>query len=64
MKKVIWRIGDMDKLQSLNRKIVTVTSLDDIEEKRNIAIKFIEHCGSGSSRRKKNRLGSAQGQKI
>ena len=55
MKKVIWRIGDVDKLQSFNRKIVTVTSLDDFEEKRNIAIKFIGHCGSGSSHRKKNR---------
>jgi len=28
------RIGDMDKLPSLNKKIVTVTSLDDIEEEK------------------------------
>ncbi len=29
-----WRIDDMDKLPSLNKKIVSVTSLDDIEEEK------------------------------
>jgi uncharacterized membrane protein len=33
--KDIWRsIDDMDKLPSLNKKIVNVTSLDDIEEEK------------------------------
>jgi len=32
--KIIWRIDDMDKLPSLNKKIVNVTSLDDIEEEK------------------------------
>jgi hypothetical protein len=32
--KAIWRIDDMDKLPSLNKQIVKVTSLDDIEEEK------------------------------
>ncbi len=32
--KTIWRIDDMDKLPSLNKKIVNVTSLDDIKEEK------------------------------
>ena len=34
-KKIIWRINNMDELPSLNKKIVNVTSLDDIEEEKN-----------------------------
>jgi hypothetical protein len=30
----IWRNDDMDKLPSLNKKFVNVTSLDDIEEEK------------------------------
>lgn len=33
-KKVIWRIDDMDKIPSLNKKIVNVTDLNDIEEEK------------------------------
>jgi hypothetical protein len=33
-KKVSWRIDDMDNLPNLNKKIVTVTSLDHIEEEK------------------------------
>ncbi len=33
-RKATWRIYDMDKLPSLNKKIVNVTSLDDIEEEK------------------------------
>jgi len=32
--KIIWRIDDMDTLPSLEKKIVNVTSLDDIEEEK------------------------------
>ena len=32
--KAIWRIDDMDKIPSLNKKIVNITSLDDIEEEK------------------------------
>ena len=32
--KTIWRIDDMDKLPRLDKKIVNVTSLDDIEEEK------------------------------
>jgi hypothetical protein len=32
--KIIWRVDNMDKLPSLNKKIVKVTSLNDIEEEK------------------------------
>ena len=32
--KTIWRIEDMDKLPRLDKKIVNVTSFDDIEEEK------------------------------
>ena len=32
--KAIWRIDDMDKIPRLNKKIVNITSLDDIEEEK------------------------------
>ena len=32
--KTTWRIDDMDKLPRLDKKIVNVTSLDDIEEEK------------------------------
>jgi hypothetical protein len=32
--KIIWRIDNMDKLPSLNKEIVKVTSLNDIEEEK------------------------------
>ncbi len=35
MIKVIWKIDNMDKLPSLNKKIVNITSFDDIEEEKN-----------------------------
>jgi hypothetical protein len=33
-KKEIWRIDYMEELPSLNKKIVNITSLDDIEEEK------------------------------
>ena len=32
--KTIWRIDDLDKIPRLNKKIVHITSLDDIEEEK------------------------------
>ena len=32
--EAIWRIDDMDKIPSLNKKIVNIASLDDIEEEK------------------------------
>jgi hypothetical protein len=32
--KAIWIIDDMDKIPRLNKKIVNITSLDDIEEEK------------------------------
>lgn len=32
--KAIWKIDDMDKIPRLNKKIVNITSLDDIEEEK------------------------------
>ncbi len=32
--KALWRIDDMDKIPRLNKKIVNITSLDDIEEEK------------------------------
>jgi hypothetical protein len=32
--ETIWRIDDMDKIPSLNKKIVNIASLDDIEEEK------------------------------
>ena len=32
--EAIWRIDDMDKIPSLNKKIVNITSLDDIQAKK------------------------------
>ena len=32
--KTIWRIDDLDKIPRLNKNIVNITSLDDIEEEK------------------------------
>jgi hypothetical protein len=33
-RKIIWRIDDMDNIPRLNKEIVKVTSLNDIEEEK------------------------------